>query len=139
MPLWELAPKLTNLGLTSYHFHERRLWEQTKFVSTDELNKETLTSFELPTNPFVGTAKEAEALTFSIAFRTVVAAALGGQLRNLSLPKEAVQQPFAVRELLPFWVGVEFDFQELSGLRVHLNRWYEAAEIPATSTLSLVP
>lgn len=44
---------------------------------------------------------------YSILYRAIAAAAKGGRLRRLMLPGGTIQKPFAVRALLPCWVGVE--------------------------------
>lgn len=105
MPLWELASKLKYLSLTMRHMLTPR-W--TVEIPEQEVSEAELLSFELPEHLPV-TQGKLNALHDSIASRTVVAAARGGQLRGLEIQECSVQRPFAVRALLPFWVGVKFD------------------------------
>lgn len=76
--------------------------------SDAEVSEAQLTAFELPAAPAASTVAEKDALQHSILCRTVVAAARGGKLQRLDPPFQWLQKPFAVRALLPIWIGVRF-------------------------------
>lgn len=104
---------------------------------TDAWTEQDLTSVELPQAPFIVNEQEAEELHYSVISRIVVTAARAGDLIFLCLPA-TVQQPFAVRALLPAWVEVEgwalhsnqlepSYHEAAAGLRcalIHASRWY---------------
>lgn len=48
-----------------------------------------------------------DALHYAVATRMIVAAARRGQLKRLRLDKRDLDSPFAIRALLPYWVGIE--------------------------------
>lgn len=78
--------------------------------SIDEVTSESdFPSFRAPYSKYPLPESEAQsndALHYSMACRTVVAAAKGGRLRSLDLTCEKVQEPFAMRNLVPAWVRV---------------------------------
>lgn len=108
VPYWEVTANIRSLSI-HYSFCRNAFQRiRAELVETEELQEEELTSFELPSSPIEGTAEEEQALRCSIAFRTIIAAAKGGRLRSLKLSlQDGFQKPFAVRSLLPCWVGVE--------------------------------
>lgn len=65
--------------------------------------------------------------------RTIVEAAKEGHLRRLMLSERTTQKPFAIRSLLPYWVGVEQweepdDLRSGPSARSH-ERWSDAAAL----------
>lgn len=105
VPFWELTSQLQYLSL--------RLCDGTDpdWIATipeKPVEEDTLASFELPSR-LPASPAEINALHESIACRTIVAAARAGRLKGLEVVDTALHQPFAVRGLLPFWVGVAFD------------------------------
>lgn len=130
MPLWELVSNIEELNIASKRFDSVNGASDNLLLSTDELTEDAITSFELPSAPFAapfgGSPEEAVELHSRTIFRTVIAAARGGQLRSLLLPKESIQHPFAVRALLPCWVEVE-DWAVNEPSTLPIKRWYEAA------------
>lgn len=107
-----------------------------------EQSEARLAHFELPTTH--GGSKVPYAIP--IACRTLIEAAQGGQLRRLSLTRQ-FELPFAVRSLLPYWVGIEdwgdntsdegfgedvlnawfFAARSLRPLLVHVSQWRASA------------
>lgn len=93
----------------------------------DEQGEAALASFELPIElPVDEDARRA--LAISVASRTSIAAARGGQLRYLR-SHNGFQPPFAVRALLPYWVNLE-DQRTLKGHGIEMQAiedWERAA------------
>lgn len=74
---------------------------------------------ELPTKN-----ESIQALHHSVACRTIIAAARGGHLRHVIIGGH-LEQPFAIRALLPHWIGVER--WDLWGLV--FSSWLDAASL----------
>lgn len=100
VPLWKLTSKLKSLsfscGSPEYYEREEAIVEQLE---------ETYASFELPSERPTP-PKARHSLHKKIAIRMVIDAAKGGRLRTIEGGLE-IQAPFAMRSLLPCWVGVE--------------------------------
>lgn len=135
-PVWKIAHGLVELSLDL-----EGCSEVGEAVEQDEA---VLCSYELPSalpTDQVGFSAQRH----SVAARTIVTAARGGQLRCLAL-NEDVEAPFAVRALLPHWVDITFDFfgrgigchpypdfmgpwlmaaQQLRPLLSHASRWLD--------------
>lgn len=117
MPLWELTSGLATLSLS---LGEDRDFQDA--VTEGEQTEDILTSFELPQQPPAYRDYRARgALRYAVAARAIVSAARGGHLRHLdidydgadhgfgemTLYNDNIEGPFAVRTLLPFWVGID--------------------------------
>lgn len=127
MPYWELASTLRQLSIGYIY---RYWWIGTEAEISDELEEALLTSVKLPSLPFRGSMEET--LHCDIANRTIVAAARGGNLRQLLLSSAIAvsQKSFAVRALLPYWVAID----DFGSWETHMCRaegwqkqWYHAA------------
>lgn len=105
MPFWELAPKLKSLSFTNIRFATLQAYR--RISAHEEVQEEELTSFEFPEEREAYCHEEREELHYRIFFRTIVAAAKSGRLRALEIPRDNLFEPFAVRKLLPCWVGME--------------------------------
>lgn len=107
VPLWNLTSSLKSLSLTrsgpidSYDFTS---WSEDE--SFDEQSEESFISFELPAEPPI-TREDKRKQLDSVACRTVIAAVKTGHLRRLTLSWMTSDEPFRMRTLLPFWVGME--------------------------------
>lgn len=102
MPLWNIAPKLTNLSLLTLEsfLGDRPYRDTQEQVETDVIAvKATLPS------PFAAQSAKDE-YHVSIIARTIVAAARGGKLRRMYYDPN-LQRVCAIRALLPFWVQME--------------------------------
>lgn len=78
--------------------------------SIDEVKWEDYPSFDAPYSfrPLVKIETERnDMLHYMAACRCIVAAANGGQLRVLALDGDEIQEPFAIRSLVPIWVQCE--------------------------------
>lgn len=76
-----------------------RTWDDER---TEEQIERQLMSFELPYEH----CGPKRGLSMPIACRTLITALKGGRVKRLQLEK-AMQLPFAVCRLLPYWVGIE--------------------------------
>lgn len=83
------------------------LAENFNFQNTfiEEQTAEAVNSFELPES-LPTTDEQLALLHYGISNRTIVAAARNGRLRLLGLEKFHLEHAFAIRSLLPSWVGV---------------------------------
>lgn len=103
VPLWTLSRSIQGLGL---HFQDEPLGSGTR-DEIDEQSKASLTSyeaFELPEK--LPTDKAGiRALNLSVACGTTITAAKSGVLESLAVSKY-IQQPFAARSMLPYWVRI---------------------------------
>lgn len=131
MPFWELGPRLDSLSLrTRPEFllepGDPRDKRQELAEAEDEVILEELESFELPSTP-PADRDEAASVHLAILYRTIIAAAQGGRLKRVSLPEGLIQQPFAIRQLLPCWVGVE----RWADVALAIPRPEEAAAAPS--------
>lgn len=114
MPFWELAGKLTLLVLDFDTMYEPTAPADGAQIDVHtpedeeivQLNEAACTSVEVPLKVELTNKRAREKLHLAIAGRTIVSAARGGQLRVLRT-STFVQQPFAVRALLPFWVQID--------------------------------
>lgn len=100
MPFWELSQRLEALTLD--------LWGIYSIDKADleEQVESAIDWVQVPAStPFVDRQARNE-FHLALASRTVVAAARAGRLRYLSCDMQ-VQQPFAIRALVPYWVYVE--------------------------------
>lgn len=95
VPFWELSKKLKSLSIDFAGYVYRYPAPIAKEQSEAALN-----SVSVPLQRQLVDKVAVEAYHVSIACRTIVAAARGGQLRVLKCT-EQVQAPFAVRALLP--------------------------------------
>lgn len=118
VPLWKLTSKLKNL---SFDRHGPEYQDRDEAIA--EQLEGSYTSFELPAERPVA-AKDRHALHENIATRMVIDAAKGGRLRCIEGGLE-IQPPFAMRSLLPYWVGIE--------------EWRVSSESWAGAALSLRP
>lgn len=108
MPLWKLASHLTDLCIGVSHWDPERIPDAEPSDAVEEQTEFALASYELPSE--VPVSRDAKtAMHLSIVYRTLVAAARGGQLRRLrlGLDNNHLQVPFAVPSLLPFWVSID--------------------------------
>lgn len=72
------------------------------------MSAEDITSFELlPLSLFSLTEDSGIEIHHGVSCRTIVTAAQGGRLRRLAVTAFGVQEPFAVRSLLPCWVKMD--------------------------------
>lgn len=87
-----------------------------------------LTTLEVPdVSLLLKPSKQTQSwLSSSIYSRTIVAAARGGRLERLSLPYLSVQDPFAVRNLLPVWLNIS-DWGKVPRGDLHHLKWLAAA------------
>lgn len=119
MPFWELTSKLLALSFDFGTYHDppgRRFFDD---AVEGEQSEDTLL-VELPAQPPTHEEWDARGqLNYSIAVRTLIAAARAGHLRRLDphyFPHAPESEdfgirnmisPFAVRALLPYWVAVD--------------------------------
>lgn len=115
MPYWRLTSKLKHL---TFRLGEVRAFEDACSGREDfkEPEEAPLAAFELPTELPSWEEWQARAnLNHAVALRTILAAARGGRLRLLRInfyreveeEHANIQTPFAIRSLLPCWVGIE--------------------------------
>lgn len=108
VPFWELVSRLKRLHLG---FREDAIAvgasDHDDIAISSEVSEQELTSFELPKASLPQDVKSVAALRDAVACRTIVAAARGGQLTHLEIEHSWIQKPFAVRQLLPFWVNIQ--------------------------------
>lgn len=74
---------------------------------TGELLEQDLTAFEIPLTPNISSSASICQQHCSIAARTVVAAVRGGKLKRLHFGTALIHEPFAVRALVPLWIGIQ--------------------------------
>lgn len=104
VPYWKLAGKLQSLSLDFGNNDFFLLDEDQQLTEYDE---ELYASFEVP-QKLPTAKKDINSLHYSLASRTIIAAARGGHLKSLHFSNEGqVQPPFGMRALLPFWVPIE--------------------------------
>lgn len=111
VPIWKLASSLKHLSIhlfaTDSNFAAYSL-NVARSVDADVAEDEFPT-FRAPFSlrPFEeGEYEDNDAQHYIIACRCIVAAAKGGRLRSLQFEVDAVQEPFAMRSLIPAWVHV---------------------------------
>lgn len=132
VPYWNLTGNLVSLSLQlgedDYCYFDP--------VRNEQLET-TVTSFEPPAElPALLDLEANTEINYSVASRTIVAAARGGHLRHLDVNCSTcpIQRPFAVRGLLPFWVGIEKwgdDFY--ANTRRSMMGWASAAQALSAS------
>lgn len=102
MPLWDIADGLTSLclivdqiggGFEIYH-------------GVPEQSEAEVNAVEAPLFSPIVDKKAREKYHVALVSRTIVAAARGGNLKDVCSDDE-VEKPFAVRALLPYWVQLE--------------------------------
>lgn len=121
VPLWKLAGNLTYLALDLDACECSGFQRIVESRTENAEEEEPLASFELPSE--LPTAYEARVLLhFSIAYRTIIAAARGGKLKRLVADKN-VERPFAIPALLPYWVDAKVTPSHYS----QVSTWQEAA------------
>lgn len=98
VPLWTLVTQLSRL---SFDFE----WIWRPEDARGEESETTMGAFEIPAE-IRSDSWAISSLRFSVVYRTIIAAARGGRLRWLHTGRD-VQRVFAIRSLLPFWVGLE--------------------------------
>lgn len=102
-------PSRAELGL--YRQYEKDQVDQAnaalQTIEGRQVPEEELVAFELPQLPFTGTLGRIQGLHYSIACRTIITAARGGKLKALKLKGSSIQDPFALPQLVPFWVGIQ--------------------------------
>lgn len=127
-PYWEFGAGLQELSINFTYCTDCNGIARRELVKTEELSEEDLTSFELPSAPLDArsTLEEAQDLHTAVVFRIIIAAAKGGRLKRLRLPEQVFQKPFAIRTLLPFWVGVE-KWRFMMRYPKPMKQWHEAA------------
>lgn len=107
VPVWELASELECLSLET---RSEVIWpgimdDGGKILAvTDEAWEEESGLVKDERSLFYNRRLAAH---YSVMYRIIAAAARGGKLRRLFIPEPAIQRPFAVRALVPFWVNVE--------------------------------
>lgn len=74
------------------------------FNVADEVREEALTSLERASSLFISPQLASH---FCSVHRTILAAVRGNRLRRLTLPQGVIQRSFAVRTLMPNWIGIE--------------------------------
>lgn len=109
VPLWELAPHLEFLSIGRLSNRECNVmsdhWNQ-DCLGIDEVAEEELATF---TAPSTSCAADEKALV-ATAWRMIATAARGGKLRRLPIAypyRQALWKPFAIRSLMPAWVGID--------------------------------
>lgn len=98
VPIWDLSCKSKALSFELYGTNF-------DFPSNDveEQFEEALITVEAPVNDW----RSEDAYHRSLTSRAIIAAARGGQLRELRSIGHEPQKPFAIRALLPCWVPME--------------------------------
>lgn len=104
VPFWKLAGSLEELSVSGIACGPNRDSSVVREASVEDL-----TSFELPELLPSADVDARLELQLSIIHRTIVTAAQRGQLKRLDLGGGWLHRdaPFAIRELIPFWVAVE--------------------------------
>lgn len=116
--MWELSSKLQSLSLSIY---EDDVGEDLSHQVPEQSEAAAEAIEALVPAPLIErNARDEHHL--SIACRTIVAAARGGQLRRIA-HDGGIQKPYAIRTLLPFWVQVE---SWNGGDQLH--EWFAAAK-----------
>lgn len=132
VPLWEISHKLETLWLITTDGHALN----SPGVGIESLEESTITAFnipaEVPTDPFA-----IKVMHEAIASRMIVAAVRGGQLRMLEVGNLAVEAPFAVPALLPYWMSINTPLENKSywslaverfpRILAHVSLWHGAA------------
>lgn len=113
MPFWELASSLVGLSIKFSSWALSAPRYSHKGETKSEQYEAALTK-DLPAEPpAYGDHEASYSHNYSIVVRTVIAAARGGRLRKLRIANDegginhAMISPFAVRDLLPYWVAIQ--------------------------------
>lgn len=144
VPLWQVVGNLESLSLKldedlRYRWNGRAVRENACDAITEQVEA-TFAEVRKTASPLKANRYKVH---LRIATRTIIAAAKGGKLRRLRVDRP-VQHPFAIRALLPHWVGVDaFDMYggawqgaaaALRPLLAHASTWLHAT--PASGARS---
>lgn len=140
MPFWKLVSNLKDLSLSLEH-----PYYDNPDGDGEEPDEAIFASFELPSS-LPTTLQGIDEMHYAIVHRTIVAAARQGKLQRLSCTGEEMQGSFALRSLVPYWVGVERWFVDglngptswqgnaasLCRTLAHVSRWLDTSSSPLT-------
>lgn len=129
VPFWELGPMVQSLSLQVGTRSGFLYGQEAQYAETGEISEQDLKVIVSSSSIFAD--HQMEMHVFAV-HRTIAAAARGGKLKRLVLPQGSIQKPFAVRALLPYWIGVEEryirDYSRFDNMWMSLyERWSTAA------------
>lgn len=105
MPFWKLAHNVKDLSLL---FDPMGFAEVPEHMHCEEQSEAISGAFELLPSMPPTSKSDINSLHYAIASRVVITAARGGRLRRTRFSNGYTQPPFAIRALLPFWLGLEY-------------------------------
>lgn len=136
VPFWELTSKVEDL---SFSREDDRAFEYFPWhpEAGPEEEEHAITSFNIRDLIQAGHPRGKQTyftvangcndkLHLLIVSRTILAAARGGRLRHLRLPRQPLRQLFAIRTLIPLWMQVEH-WELYTNYYTPEDMWEEAA------------